>query len=277
MFAFALCRAAAVCVATLLLFVSAAEMSFGQGSPASEVTYFYRSPSATKAADIVKGFNTSALANNPGALPGLVGFLSVVFEKYPDDIERILPADPKPQVRAVLATALNYAGQKNRARAVASAPGAVLPPGFDPAKLPDARFDAVAAISPMHYDMLWGASVASGDPKYCRKILAAYAAFANHGDNADILFKIVSARMTRGDMRAILRPIIQSQGERRAAELVGMSTALWSLVSNAKQHSFVRVEVHKYYSQNPFVPAAQTLIKLQGAWGDQSGQGGTAK
>lgn len=111
-------------------------------------------------------------------------------------------------------------------------------------------------------DMLWGASFATGDPQYAKRILDFYAPVADRGTiDVDDLVGVVKA-IKSGDMRNV--PALRSKyGDEKVVELVFAATALWGLNMNAGPHPFVRKLMHSYVAANPSEPAARGLITLR--------------
>jgi hypothetical protein len=243
---------AAVLTAGLVTTAHAEAQDFG-----AHLTHFYKQPSAAKAAAFLAGFNRSDNIGKANAHSSVIGFLAVVFRAYPNDIDAIMPGDPAPRLLATAAIALKLAGQDDRARAMAErASDAGLNVHLD--NVP-ARLDALQVRGPLEFDVLWGATFATGDFRYGQKILARYAEVANVDGNADDMLAIVKARIDNTD----LRPLAATRGEDKMRELVIAASALWSLASNAEQHDFVRAAVDAYVKANAATPAAKTLVALR--------------
>lgn len=235
-----------------------------QAAPVSEadVTYFYRNPSAARLAQLMAYFNTLAQSGKPFAQPPLMGFLAAAFQKYPGDIDTLVPADLSLPMLEIVAYSLRLAGQDAKARLIAErleSRGAAAP---DFTQVP-AGLDALAATGPTEFDMLWGASFAAGDPRYCLKILARFAAVANVDGNADDILAIAKTAGTGAD----LQWVADKRGVDKARELTGVSSALWSLNANARQHEFVRKVVSDYIEAHPSEPASKALIALARSYG----------
>jgi hypothetical protein len=223
----------------------------------AHLTYFYKQPSATKAAAFLAGFNQSDNVGKPNAHSSVIGFLAVVFRAFPNDIETIIPSDAVPRLHATAAIALKLAGQVDRARTMAErASDGGLNVHLD--NVP-ASLDTLQVRGPMEFDLLWGATFAAGDFRYGQKILARYAEVANAGDNAGDMVAIVKARIDNTD----LRPLAEKRGEDKMRELVIAASALWSLASNAQHHDFVRAAVDAYVTENATTPAAKALLALK--------------
>jgi hypothetical protein len=110
---------------------------------------------------------------------------------------------------------------------------------------------------------MWGASFASGDPRYCSRILDRFASVANVDGNADDMVRIAWSYGTGADVRWV----VEKRGPDKAHELISQSSALWALDSNARQHEFVRDAVGKYINAHPGEPASKALLALAQAYG----------
>ena len=123
--------------------------------------------------------------------------------------------------------------------------------------------DAVQAVGPPEFDLLWGASFASGDPRYCSKILARFAAVANVGDNADDLVHLARNMESGQDQQWI----VDKRGPDKARELVPVASALCALHSNAEHHPFVQTVMTEYITAHSTEPAAKALSALAQEYG----------
>ena len=114
------------------------------------------------------------------------------------------------------------------------------------------------STGPNEFDILWGASFASGDPRYALKILDHFATVANADGNAEDMVNIARKFGTGADKQWL----VQKRGATKAAELLTQSTALWGLYSNSLQHEFIRSAVGRYLGQHPEEPASKALVAL---------------
>jgi len=227
-------------------------------APASEadLTDFYRHPSPALLGQIIVFLDHLPEARMRVAAPAAYGFLAGALRRYPANLDQIIPANLSPQGLRVVAIGLHLAGQYDRADAMAARLAAQGGGALNMARMP-ASLDTVPAEDPKLFDLLWGASFATGDGQYCAKILAAYAAVANRDANAADLLTI--ARGHGRDQDAI-KAIVQRRGIDTARLLINMSSALWSLHANAQQHDFVRAVVMAYVQAHPREPAALALL-----------------
>ena len=237
-----------------------------EATPVSEadVTYFYQHPSPAGVARLMPYFNGLSHSDKPFADPPTIGFLAAALQRYPDDIDEMIPAGLSPRMLGIVAVSLRLAGQGAKAQSIVDhlkASGASAP---DLERIPSS-LEAVPAAGPSEFDMLWGASFATGDPRYCSKILARYAAVANVDGNAEDILAIVKTIGARPP--ADLHWVAAKHGAEKARELATISSALWALDSNAHQHEFVRVAVDDYVRAHPTEPASKALVTLAQEYG----------
>lgn len=228
----------------------------------ADLTYFYKAPSPARAGQLIAYFDALRAAEKPGTRPPLEGFFAAVFQRYPADIDKMIPVSLSPQMSGLLAVSLQLAGQEARAKSVVEtlkARDAVVP---DLASIPKS-LEAIEAVGPSEFDMLWGASFATGDPRYCSKILTRFASVANVDANADDLVELVRKRESGADQHWI----VDKRGKDKAVELIAVSTALWALDSNARQHAFVAGMLTEYVKAHATEPAAKAVSRLTRQYG----------
>jgi len=224
----------------------------------STFTYFYREADPTKVAPLLAEFNASPAIMAPAAFPAMIGFLAVLFAKYPNQVDAMIPPDLAPRLQGAVAVALYLAGRADKAREIADR---IKSAGLGTVSFENVpkTLDTVEARVPNDFDVLWGASFASGDPRYCLKILDRFAAFANVDGHAEDTVAVIKARAANADLRWLL----EKRGEASARDIVLMASALWSLDSNARQHEFVRSALDSYIKSHPDTPASQALLALR--------------
>jgi hypothetical protein len=258
--------AAAVALLTVVMGLVTGVVSAWADEPAAvseaDLTYFYKNPSPTLAARLITYLDVLGAAEKPASRPPLMGFFAGVFQRYPADIDAMIPASVSAPMMELLAVSLRLAGQQARAESMIGklkARDAVVP---DLTAVPS-NLEAVGATGPSEWDLLWGASFATGDPRYCYKVLLHFAGAANSGANADDLVHLVRDRESATDSRWV----VDKRGEDNARELLADSTALWALNSNAQQHVFVRAMVSEYVAAHRSEPAAKALAALAAEYG----------
>ena len=228
----------------------------------ADLTYFYKAPSPERAARLITYFDSLRAAEKEGTRPPLMGFFAAVFQQYPADIDKIIPESISPQMSGLLAVSLRLGGQQAKAQSRVATLKSKNDEAPDLARIPSS-LDAVEAVGPNEFDLLWGASFASGDPRYCSKILARFATTANVGDNADDLVRLARNRESGSDQQWV----VEKRGRDNARELIIMSTALWALRSNAQQHVFVRQVLQQYVTAHPSEPATKAIVSLDREYG----------
>jgi tetratricopeptide (TPR) repeat protein len=242
------------------LIVSTARAAETTAVSEADMTYFYKNPSPEGVARLIGYFD--GLGDKPGAQPPMIGFLAAAFQRYPSDIDAMIPAGLSSRTLGVVAVSLQLAGQSEKAQSLVDRlrkSGAAAP---NLARIPSS-LDAVAATGPSEFDMFWGASFATGNPRYCMKIIEHFATVANVEGNAEDMVTIVRGYGTRADMNWLAG----KHGADKARNLIEQSTALWALNSNVRQHEFIRVAVAEYISQHPEEPASKALVALAQAYG----------
>jgi hypothetical protein len=80
--------------------------------------------------------------------------------------------------------------------------------------------------------------------------------FANEGDHAKDMILLQKDKNNA-------RQLLEKYGKEKAIELFFISSALWSLNSNARQHAFVASMVNDYVQKHPASPAAQALVEMR--------------
>jgi hypothetical protein len=173
----------------------------------------------------------------------------------------MIPEGLTPIMQGIVATSLHLAGQENRAQQFVDRLKAIGYGAPDLTGLPPS-LDAVTAKGPGEFDVLWGASFATGDPRYCLKILASYAAVANVADTSEDIVRLATTLHGGADNHWV----VEKWGADKARELIVQAVALWALDSNARQHEFVRTAVTNYIGAHPNEPASKGLLAVaQGA------------
>jgi len=228
----------------------------------TDMVYFYRNPSPERVVKLMAYFNTLTQPGKPESQPPIIGFLAAAFQRYPGDIDKMIPAGLSATMQGIVATSLRLAGQDAKAQSFADHLRA------SGAEAPDLRYvptslDAVAAGGPGEFDLLWGASFASGDPRFAVKILDGFAAVANVDGNADDMVTIAKGYGTGAD----LHWVVKKRGADQAGKLIAQSSALWALDSNARQHEFIRAAVAQYVAAHREEPASKALLALWQGYG----------
>lgn len=116
----------------------------------ADMTYFYKNPSPEGVARLMAYFD--GISDKPDAHPPTIGFLAAAFQRYPSDIDKMIPEGLSPRMLGEVAIALQLAGQGARAQSIVDhlrESGAALP---DLRRIP-LILDAVTATGPSEFDM----------------------------------------------------------------------------------------------------------------------------
>jgi hypothetical protein len=250
-------------IAAFLVLLLAALPCRAQPAPdakvtADVVTYFYKDPRPERLVGHFERYERTA--SDWAAFPPLVGFYAVVFRGRPDWIDRLIPAKPGPSGSETLRAALQLAGLGVARRDLQArfAPAAGEPTlKAQLAGLPD-QIDNLVVKTPTHLDILWGASFASGDGRYPRKVIGFLEKTANRSHETAIDILKLAAAM-RGPDRKLVAEMKAKYDDATLIQLVYAATATWGLSSNAQQHPFVDREVAEYVAANPQTPTGKLL------------------
>lgn len=256
-----LVRSIAAFAAGLLLLAGSPAVAQAAKVPASDesvLTTFYKDPRPERLVGFLERFGTG---RDWSAYPPLVGFFAVIFRAHPDWIDQFVPARPAGKLADTIAAALQSSGQDRRAQSFRSRAGDI---GADArlqaefAGLPSNIADLRVA-TPTHLDILWGASFASGDPSYVRKIIDFFARTANRSEPVALDVAQTAVAISGGpkDIYGQLRAKYPDDATRR--EMVLAATALWALSSNARYHEFVDRTVIAYVQEHPESYATKAL------------------
>lgn len=226
-------------------------------NPGLEMMLFYKHPTSELAALILDAIGNDPRSNLDSAQGAIVGFATIVFKKYPDQIDRFLPEQPSAQLMASIATALRLAGHSDRAaKFVTPITGDARAKDFLN-RLPKS-LDAIQATGAYEFDLFWGATFASGDAAYCSKILDRYVKVANVGDNAEHVLILARGQQSPAQIQDLVAQI----GQEKSIELIHVASALASLKSNARAHAFIGEMLAKHIKANPDTPATKAILEL---------------
>jgi hypothetical protein len=219
----------------------------------ADFTFFYRNPSAERAVGVFKAFTESPSARQPNTHPALAGFLAAVFQRYPETIDKIVPPEGDILTSWTVATALRLSGQPEKSDAIVAglkAKGLAVEGGVKYSTTLQKMVPRTAS----DFDVLWGASFATGDPQYCAMIMAQYAAVAQTEIIANDLISMLRARAAKTDLQWVHKKYDDAQ----AVTLMHTSSALWSLASNAR-HPFVGDFIKGYFKTHADDAASKGL------------------
>ncbi|EJN14136.1 hypothetical protein PMI42_02306 [Bradyrhizobium sp. YR681] len=258
-------RAIAIVVAQSLvagtLFTAPLQTAFAQAMDMEPFLTFYKDPRPER----LNGFfeRYAAAATDWNAFPPTVGFYAVVFRKYPDWIERLIPARLNARSADTVDVALKFAGNEDARKKLKPRLDEV---GHDPslqvelADLPSQLAD-IRVMRPTHLDICWGAFFASGDERYVRMIIEFMAQTANRSEPVAIDIVAIVLAITGGP-REILGQLKPKYGDEPAREMVFAATAAWALADNSRNHEKVARAMDTYVSGHPGTPASKLLSVL---------------
>src|SRR5580658_3622204 len=86
--------AAAALIDSSNLVVSSARAAETTSVSEADMTYFYKNPSPAGVARLMGYFD--GLSDKPAAHPPMIGFLAAAFQRYPSDIDAMIPAALSP-------------------------------------------------------------------------------------------------------------------------------------------------------------------------------------
>jgi hypothetical protein len=227
------------------------------------LTQFYKDPRPERLTGFFDQFDAEH-AGRWDAYPSAAGFFAVVFRKFPDRIEQIIPARFNPMSATAIAAALRMSGN--------DAMAAKLKPKLDQAgrdeklagdfgNLPT-RLEDLSIRSPTHLDILWGAAFASGDARYVRMIIEFFAQVANRSEQMTTDIARVVIAMS-GCPKEIYGELRNRYGNNDGALVIFAAAALWATESNARQHPFVEQVVNTYINENPGTYATRAMSALR--------------
>ncbi|WP_137042584.1 hypothetical protein [Pseudolabrys sp. FHR47] len=257
-------RSGPIGIAVIILALATAAHGQQPRASATEeqtLAFFYKDPKPERMARLMEALATSQAPAN--AYPPVAGALTIILLKQPSVLEKVMPANLTPQAATAIAAAVTLSGGppiSDTARTRLGKAGRDNWLSLEFANLPD-RLDDLVVRTPTHLDLLWGAALASGDPRYVRKIIGYFAATANESELVAIDVARTAVAMAGGP-KEIYNELKSKYGE-KGRQIIFAGVALWALQSNARQHEFVDREVAAYLSTNPGTPASKALSALR--------------
>lgn len=222
---------------------------------------FYDDPRPERLVGLMENFQSEARSWN--AFPPAAGFLSIVFRRHPDWIEKLVPEHPDARAAVAITAALRLAGRDAdadvRSRLAAAGADATLQREF--AGLP-ARLEELRVATATHLDLLWGAFFASGDRRYPRMIVDFLASVANRSE-ATALDVAATTVAIMGGPRDVLSTLRAKYGDDGARQIAYAATAAWALRVNAVKHPAVEAVIAERIGSNSGGFAAKVLSSLR--------------
>jgi hypothetical protein len=249
------------------IFLAVACASAQQNPPPSEadtvIAFFYKDPKPERLYRVIEQLENQPAGGKWETYPPVAGLLTVIFQSHPDQIEKLLSAAPGAKTAETVAAALQLSGN---AALIPQLLPQLQNAGRDSrlveefSELPS-RLEDLQIRSPTHLDILWGASFASGDPKFVQMIIDFYARTANRSEGAAIDIVKTAISIAGGPEGPKLGP---KYGDDVGRQIVYAAIALWALGSNSQQHEFVNGAVGQYIDGHPGTPATKGLSVVTG-------------
>ncbi len=220
---------------------------------------FYRSPDLNKVSGLIQRMDAAGRFSQPGTRLPMIGFLAALFAHYPDRFH--WGADQLSIHGQIIVSSAMIIGGRNEA-----AVEYLIGKGHsDKTIVQIARPLRPLSDWPItmagDFDLLWGASMATGSDVYPRRILNHFNGIVASGkfpieDIALIPQLKTSANKEQG------RALFEKHGRENFSELLMAGAALWSLASNAKQHAFVEDVLTDQFNRMPNADSTY-LLKRQ--------------
>jgi hypothetical protein len=251
-----LLRGAALIAWAALLITPAFAQQQGASSNLPRIDRYYEKPF-----DVASFLRAWEKAGRPAA-DAVLGFLVGVFSKQPSEIARMADVGLERPGQVIIIQALRFAQKTPEARTFAEKWG------WSPEDIaniaPVRPLAATRPEQPGHFDTLWGAAFATGDPIYVRAIYDYYAGVVGEPDiDVNDLVAIIMAQF-RSDKESLVAMGKKYPRERLRWVVFG-SSALWALDSNAQQHRFIAAAVAQFVKEAPDGPAAKGIAALRAA------------
>ena len=210
---------------------------------------YYKAPANTNVPGLLKTFELSAASRINDSYPPVIGFMAGLFIKYPDQISAFIPEKPSPLIQNIIAAGLGLAGHPSEIKRYGALWGwsdaTIAQRSEGPALL------AMPANSATDFDLNWGASYATGEGRFVRKIVDAYARTAERKDiDVEDIVKLTIAIDNPSDT-ATIQKVLGKYSQQDKLSVVLASTALKFLKANARQHGFVATTLQQVEVENP--------------------------
>lgn len=221
------------------------------------IAHFYEDPDLDTVSGLIEAMAHRGLLDRKSAIPPVVGFLAALFERHPGRVDGWVADQGNPRAHWITALALAISGHRQKAIALAQRNGwaqkylDVL--NRQPAGLRDLPLNG-----PTRFDIMWGASFATGDPVFTIRILDKIEeGLELHGFAVDDVAAVADSRPNgRADR---LKSVRSRLGDDEFVRLLPYGIALWGVASNAAQHSFVAETVEDRIAAAPNSALADAL------------------
>lgn len=213
----------------------------GAGTEARSIgalmTGFYRAPSPELFRDLVRRLAVAEDGISIGTEAPVTGFFAGYFKAYPEDAKAWAGRKVPEAVTRAMANGLALAGLLPHAHRFADVNG-FSQDTIERYATFQGGLSRLRSTNPALFDMLWGASFASGDGAYPARVIALIEdALAAHAFDREGL--LITARIIRADQDQRTAGI-NAVSEADLPAFLFATSGIWSLRSNAHQHGFVR-------------------------------------
>lgn len=243
--------------------VAAEEAPTQQGADEDVLAFFYRDPKPERLVGFLDGYDK--IAANWESYPPIVGFFGVIFGRYPEWIDQLVPVRLSGRLAEALRASFRLSHREIPERltdrfAIAGTDETL---NAELRELPTDIGDLVV-LRPTHLDILWGASFASGDKIFVRKIFEFFAATADRSVDIALDVSAVATWMS-GAGGDILGKLNSKYDQDTVRKIISAGSALWSLVANARRHSFVHGALSEYAKNAKISEARDGSVVVEGS------------
>lgn len=226
------------------------------------ISKYYQNPTGTNVKGVLKAWEQSVSENDKDQVPPITGFLTGLFIKYPTKIDSFLDDAPSPRMQAIIGNALRLAGQKQKLGVLGRKWG--WPPDRITRSATGPTLLASSAVTFTDFDHNWGASFATGEARFVRKI---YDAFVRTSENPQIdpddIVVFANFNRTRRNQDDVRR-VAQKYPQQIRLSVIYASVALWAMESNAEQHPFIARAINRWLSEKPTSKATRAYRSFAG-------------
>jgi hypothetical protein len=235
-------------------------------SPDHELlTYFYKDPRPERLNGFLAQFQDTPVAEQPQAFLALSGFFAAVCVAHPDQFPRMVPADLKPKTAAAISAAVRMCGNERVAAALKSTLERSAPDKQTRAAISSLpRLSELRVTQPTHLDILWSASFATANLAYVRPIYNFYVA-ATAQPGVDVRDIVAIVMLKHRPNKEAMDAISAKYPRDTLIRIIYAASALWSLDSNVRQHTFVATALSGYEKEAAGSVAVQGLAETRKA------------
>ncbi len=228
-----------------------------QAAAGATITHFYNAPDLDRVPELLARSIEAGGFKDLGSRGTLIGFLAALFVQHPERVSGWIAGQHSDKAQQVLTWALIMADRIDDAQAFARRHNW---PANGIANLgrQTLRLATLPIRTGADQDLFWGASFATGDSTYVRRILDNLAE-GSQSSTFEVEDILTAARVGRRPSQEELLALGRKYGQEKTMVLAVYAAALWSLASNAKQHPFVAQEVEARIAAAPASNLAYVL------------------